>query len=212
MWRALLEPLAFFVAPFAIYVIYLLARGRHPLKPAHWPGAAVVSLTIAGLVVAIAGMLYFGFGAKGQGERRGLVRGTARSRAAGTAPSRAAAARSGGGLLEGRCDGQRQALRRHRAVRRHGAGKRLLVYGAVVAVIFVAVVAFLTVVTNYDNRDQPLKNTAPWAVSDNTEPPRDVDFKANGPRVPAAVRQRHHHAGRRDPQPLKRRFVSPGPR
>ena len=64
MWRALLEPLAFFVTPFAIYVIYLLARGRHPLKPAHWPGAAVVSLTIAGLVVAIAGMLYFGFGAK----------------------------------------------------------------------------------------------------------------------------------------------------
>ena len=61
MWRALLEPAVFFVAPFAIYVIYLLARGRHPLKPAHWPGTAVVSLTIAGLAVAIAGMLWFGF-------------------------------------------------------------------------------------------------------------------------------------------------------
>ena len=53
MWRALLEPTAFFIAPFAVYVVYLLARGRHPLKPAHWPGAAVVSLTIAGLAVAI---------------------------------------------------------------------------------------------------------------------------------------------------------------
>jgi len=61
MWRALLEPAAFFVAPFILYVIYLLARGRHPLKPAHWPNATVVSLTIAGLAVAIAGMLWFGF-------------------------------------------------------------------------------------------------------------------------------------------------------
>lgn len=66
MWRALLEPLAFFVAPFAIYVVYLLARGRHPLKPAHWPNATVVGLTIAGLAVAIAGMLYFGFAANRQ--------------------------------------------------------------------------------------------------------------------------------------------------
>jgi len=61
MWRALLEPTAFFVTPFALYVAYLLARGRHPLKPAHRPGATVVSLTIAGLAVAIAGMLWFGF-------------------------------------------------------------------------------------------------------------------------------------------------------
>ena len=66
MWRALLEPTAFFVAPFAVYVVYLLARGRHPLKPVHWPGSAVVSLTIAGLLVAIAGMLYLGFEANHQ--------------------------------------------------------------------------------------------------------------------------------------------------
>lgn len=61
--------------------------------------------------------------------------------------------------------------------------KRLLVYGAVVGVIVIGAVVFLTVVTGYDNRDQPLKTTAPWAVSENTEAPRDVDFKANGPRV-----------------------------
>lgn len=61
--------------------------------------------------------------------------------------------------------------------------KRLLVYGAVVAVVVIAVVVFLTVVTGYDNRDQPVEDTAPWAQADNTEPPRDVDFKANGPRV-----------------------------
>ncbi|MCB0866237.1 MAG: hypothetical protein KDB58_11020 [Solirubrobacterales bacterium] len=91
------------------------------------------------------------------------------------------------GPVEGRSKVDAMGNDKRRAVigEQYGATvrKRLLVYGAVVAVIFVAVVAFLTVVTNYDNRDQPLKNTAPWAVSDNTEPPRDVDFKANGPRV-----------------------------
>lgn len=66
MWRALLEPAAFFVAPFAAYILYLLLRGRHPLKPVHWPGSAVISLTITGLAIAIAGMLWFGFGAHHQ--------------------------------------------------------------------------------------------------------------------------------------------------
>lgn len=66
MWRALLEPAAFFVAPFVAYVVYLLVRCRHPLKPVHWPGSAVVSLTIAGLLIAVAGMLWFGFGARRQ--------------------------------------------------------------------------------------------------------------------------------------------------
>jgi hypothetical protein len=61
--------------------------------------------------------------------------------------------------------------------------KRLLVYGAVVGVIVVVAIVFLTVVSGYDNRDMPLKNTAPWAQADSAqEPPRDVDFKANGPR------------------------------
>ncbi|MFT4099228.1 MAG: DUF6111 family protein [Rhodoblastus sp.] len=61
MWRVLLEPAAFFVAPFILYVLYLLVRARNPLQPAHWPNAAVVSLVIAGLAVAVAGMLWFGF-------------------------------------------------------------------------------------------------------------------------------------------------------
>lgn len=61
MWRALLEPAAFFVAPFVLYIVYLLALRRHPLQAVHWPGGAVLGLTIAGLAVAIAGMLFFGF-------------------------------------------------------------------------------------------------------------------------------------------------------
>ena len=60
--------------------------------------------------------------------------------------------------------------------------KRLLVYGGVVGVIVVVVIAFLTVVKGYDHRDVPLKNTAPWTEAGASQtPPRDVDFKANGP-------------------------------
>lgn len=69
--------------------------------------------------------------------------------------------------------------------RQYGATmrKRLLVYGAVVGTIVIVVVVFLTVVTGYDNREQPVTESAPWATAADTRPPRDVDFKANGPRV-----------------------------
>lgn len=61
--------------------------------------------------------------------------------------------------------------------------KRLLVYGAFVGIVVVLAIVFLTVVTNYDNREMPLKDTAPWTTASGAqEAPRDVDFKANGPR------------------------------
>src|SRR5690348_16359831 len=61
--------------------------------------------------------------------------------------------------------------------------KRLLVYGVFVAVVVVLIIAFLTVVNGYDNRDIQMKDTAPWTRAGATaEAPRDVDFKANGPR------------------------------
>jgi len=61
--------------------------------------------------------------------------------------------------------------------------KRLFIYGAAVGVIVAIVIVFLTVVTNYDNRERPLENTAPWSAANASQvAPRDVDFKANGPR------------------------------
>jgi hypothetical protein len=61
--------------------------------------------------------------------------------------------------------------------------KRLLVYGVAVAVIVGAVILSLTVVSSVDNKDIPLKDTAPWTADDATpEPPRDVDFARNGPK------------------------------
>jgi len=61
--------------------------------------------------------------------------------------------------------------------------KRLLVYGAAVGVIVLVIIAFLTIVTGLDEREVALKDTAPWTQVEASEqsPPRDVDFKANGP-------------------------------
>ena len=61
-------------------------------------------------------------------------------------------------------------------------GKKLAIYGGVLGFIAVLVIAFLTVVRGYDNRDVPLEDTAPWTQAGaSQEPPRDVDFKRNGP-------------------------------
>lgn len=60
--------------------------------------------------------------------------------------------------------------------------KRLVVYGAVLAVIIGAVIGFLTIVTGIDNKEVALEDTAPWTKpSGSQDAPRDVDFKANGP-------------------------------
>lgn len=60
--------------------------------------------------------------------------------------------------------------------------KRLAVYGGVIGAVVLIVIAFLTLVKGYDNRDMPLKDTAPWTKESASQtPPRDVDFKANGP-------------------------------
>lgn len=60
--------------------------------------------------------------------------------------------------------------------------KQLTVYGVFVAVTVVLVIVFLTVVSNIDNRERPLEDTAPWTEATATqEPPRDVDFPRNGP-------------------------------
>ena len=74
--------------------------------------------------------------------------------------------------------------RREVVGKQYGASrkKKLGIYGGVLAFIAVVVIAFLTVIKGYDQRDVPLKDTAPWTNADAAhEPPRDVDFKANGP-------------------------------
>jgi hypothetical protein len=86
----------------------------------------------------------------------------------------------------GRSDVDAMGNDKRRAVvgQQYGASrkKKLAIYGGVLAFVTVVVIAFLTVVKGYDNRDIALKDTAPWTMEGASQaPPRDVDFKANGP-------------------------------
>ena len=56
MSRAVLEPLALFLAPFGAYAIYLILRARYPLEVEHWTGVRVSVLTVAGLAAALLGL------------------------------------------------------------------------------------------------------------------------------------------------------------
>ncbi|MGH6830612.1 MAG: DUF6111 family protein [Methylocella sp.] len=60
MWRAILEPALLFALPFAVYTIYLVLRQSYPFAMEHWTKGAVSTLTLAGLVIAVTGMIAFG--------------------------------------------------------------------------------------------------------------------------------------------------------
>lgn len=55
--------------------------------------------------------------------------------------------------------------------------KQLTVYGIFLAVLAVLVIGGLTVVSNIDNREMPIEDTAPWTNGEgNVEAPNDIDF------------------------------------
>jgi hypothetical protein len=60
MWRAILEPALLFSSPFIAYAAYLALQRNYPFALEHWSRNAVSTLTLAGLALAVAGMLAFG--------------------------------------------------------------------------------------------------------------------------------------------------------
>lgn len=58
--------------------------------------------------------------------------------------------------------------------------KQLTVYGIFLLVLGIIVFGSLTIVSDIDNRDIPLENTAPWTEVSSDEPVRDIDFPNNG--------------------------------
>ena len=60
MWRAILEPALLFASPFAAYTIYLVLRRNYPFAMEHWTKSAVSTLALAGLAIAVTGMIAFG--------------------------------------------------------------------------------------------------------------------------------------------------------
>ncbi len=68
MARALLETLALFLAPFALYAFYLVLRARYPLTMEHWTRGRLGWLTLAGLAAAVVGLAWLSLVApRGQG-------------------------------------------------------------------------------------------------------------------------------------------------
>ena len=57
MGRAALETLALFLAPFALFAIYLALRLRYPLAVEHWTKSRVSLLTLLGFAAALAGLI-----------------------------------------------------------------------------------------------------------------------------------------------------------
>ena len=60
MLRAFLEPLAFFLAPFVLYALMLVARQRYPFVRDHWPRHHVSALIVVGMAAAVASIFVFG--------------------------------------------------------------------------------------------------------------------------------------------------------
>ena len=57
MGRTILEPLALFLSPFAIYAIYLALKNRYPLEVEHWTRRRVSVMTLLGLAAAVLGLI-----------------------------------------------------------------------------------------------------------------------------------------------------------
>jgi Family of unknown function (DUF6111) len=60
MIRALTEPLAFFLVPFALYACVMLAQLINPLLIDNWTRRVVVPLTLAGLLLAAGSLVLLG--------------------------------------------------------------------------------------------------------------------------------------------------------
>ena len=60
MARALFESLGLFLAPFALFALYLMLRRSKPFAQMHWPIGTVSLLAVAGLLFAIGGLLIAG--------------------------------------------------------------------------------------------------------------------------------------------------------
>jgi hypothetical protein len=67
MWRAIIETTLFFSAPFALYALFHLLQLRWPFVAEFWHKGIVSTLTIAGLLCAVVGVLALGLGPREQG-------------------------------------------------------------------------------------------------------------------------------------------------
>lgn len=67
MWRAFLETALLFALPFFVYAAFHLMLLRWPFVASLWTPGRVSSLAIAGLALAVIGMLALGLGPRERG-------------------------------------------------------------------------------------------------------------------------------------------------
>jgi hypothetical protein len=68
MGRNVLDPLALFLSPFAVYVLYLVLRARYLLEVEHWTRRRVSVMTLIGLAAAVLGLVAINaFAPRGRG-------------------------------------------------------------------------------------------------------------------------------------------------
>jgi hypothetical protein len=68
MGRPVLEPLALFLSPFAVYALYLMLRARYPLEVEYWTRGRVSVMTLIGLGAAVLGLVAINvFAPRGRG-------------------------------------------------------------------------------------------------------------------------------------------------
>lgn len=61
MWRIILEPLALFLSPFALYLLFAQLFADADWRENSWSRRHVSILTLAGLALTLAGVLALGF-------------------------------------------------------------------------------------------------------------------------------------------------------
>lgn len=64
MLRVIGEPMALFLSPFVAYALFVLAFSSRLEEGKAWSSGHVSRLVLAGLALALAGILLFGFGAE----------------------------------------------------------------------------------------------------------------------------------------------------
>ncbi len=67
MWRAYLDTILLFALPFVLYAVFHLLLLRWPFVASLWTRGRVSSLAIAGLVLAVIGILSLGLGSRETG-------------------------------------------------------------------------------------------------------------------------------------------------
>ena len=67
MWRAVIETVLLFALPFLLYAAFHLLQMRWPFVSELWSRSVLSTLTIAGLLVAVIGILALGLGPRHQG-------------------------------------------------------------------------------------------------------------------------------------------------